>query len=119
MASRAAVTAVATEEKRALDELESVSRVNSSGIRLRLEKQRVWWRLSIEDPCACLGLGGEGTGGSSGSRSKGDGDADGFDRRFGGVTMMNEYDQIDGDLGSTLSLDAQLRTFRALERAAR
>jgi hypothetical protein len=127
-----ALAVVPTEETIARVGEGSDTRGNSTIPRWRLEKQRVWWRLSIEDPCACLGLVDEGTGndrsgsdttaghGSSNSSNSSSGGAhtDSTDR-FGGVMMMYEYDHIDGDLGATLSLDTQLRTFRALERAAR
>ena len=116
-------TAVAgtTEEKYARDRRD-VARGSDSYVRLRSEEQRVWWRLSVEDPCACLGMGGESIatdsdrliGGSSGVSGRSG--SDGF---VGGVMMINDSDQVEGDLGVTLSLDTQLRTFRALERAAR
>ena len=110
--------------------VEKHPRVSSSGgsVRMRSEEQRVWWRLSIEDPCACLGLGGgreegsgqleDGNSGSSGVSGSGGGGGGG-DSGVVGVMTINESDQTDGDLGATLSLDTQLRTFRALERAAR
>ena len=100
-------TAVATEKK-------SVARAvrGASGAgRLRWEEQRVWWRLSVEDPCACLEEGKESTGNGSGSAAS---------SSFGGMIPINDSEQTEkGDLGATLSLDTQLRTFRALERAAR
>ena len=114
-------TAVAgtTEEKHARD---NVYRGSDIYVRLRSEEQRVWWRLSVEDPCACLGMGGESIGTDSdrtmSGSSKGGGSS-GSEGFGGGVMMINDSDQAEGDLGVTLSLDTQLRTFRALERAAR
>ena len=117
-------TAVAgtTEEKLARDTRENVVRSSDSYVRLRSEEQRVWWRLSVEDPCACLGMGGESIATDSDRTmigSSGVGGVGGSDGSGGGVMMINDSDQVEGDLGVTLSLDTQLRTFRALERAAR